>query len=104
MNNCYLVTGTAGFIGCEVALKLLEAGKHVVGVDNVNDYYDVSLKRARLARLSPFENYRHQEFCLSDSEKTSALFSDFSFSFFNSWLYLTEKYRLTNISLGSRIR
>ena len=43
-----LVTGTAGFIGNHVALKLLERGDEVVGLDNVNDYYDVNLKLARL--------------------------------------------------------
>ncbi|MER8370150.1 NAD-dependent epimerase/dehydratase family protein [Mesorhizobium sp. M1378] len=46
-----LVTGAAGFIGSHVCLKLLERGDDVVGVDNVNDYYDPTLKRARLARL-----------------------------------------------------
>ena len=43
-----LVTGTAGFIGSHVAIKLLERGDEVIGVDNLNDYYDVSLKEARL--------------------------------------------------------
>ncbi|MEO2022867.1 MAG: NAD-dependent epimerase [Pirellulaceae bacterium] len=52
MNECILVTGAAGFIGCEVALKLLERGDKVVGLDNLNDYYDVSLKEARLKRLT----------------------------------------------------
>ncbi|MBW7926414.1 MAG: GDP-mannose 4,6-dehydratase, partial [Burkholderiaceae bacterium] len=46
-----LVTGTAGFIGSAVALKLLERGDQVVGIDNLNDYYDVNLKKARLARF-----------------------------------------------------
>lgn len=46
-----LVTGTAGFIGSHVALRLLERGDEVIGVDNVNDYYDVNLKEARLARI-----------------------------------------------------
>ena len=45
-----LVTGSAGFIGSHVAAKLLDRGDSVVGIDNLNDYYDVSLKRARLAR------------------------------------------------------
>jgi len=51
MNESILVTGVAGFIGCEVALKLMERGENVVGLDNLNDYYDVSLKEARLERL-----------------------------------------------------
>jgi UDP-glucuronate 4-epimerase len=46
-----LVTGSAGFIGSHVAAKLLSRGDTVVGVDNLNAYYDVSLKQARLARL-----------------------------------------------------
>ena len=52
MNESILVTGAAGFIGCEVALKLMERGEKVVGLDNLNDYYDVSLKEARLKRLT----------------------------------------------------
>lgn len=46
-----LVTGTAGFIGFHLAKKLLERGDEVVGLDNINDYYDVNLKYARLAEL-----------------------------------------------------
>jgi len=46
-----LVTGAAGFIGMNVSLALMARGETVVGIDNVNDYYDVSLKEARLARL-----------------------------------------------------
>ena len=42
-----LVTGAAGFIGCETALRLLERGDEVVGIDNLNDYYEVALKDAR---------------------------------------------------------
>src|SRR5690554_939763 len=47
-----LVTGTAGFIGAQLAHRLLERGDEVIGVDSVNDYYDVNLKEARLARLT----------------------------------------------------
>ena len=46
-----LITGTAGFIGNELALRLLARGDEVIGVDNVNNYYDVSLKEARLTRI-----------------------------------------------------
>ena len=49
-----LVTGSAGFIGFHVCRSLLERGDEVVGVDNLNDYYDVALKKARLAELAPF--------------------------------------------------
>ncbi|MBV8307403.1 MAG: NAD-dependent epimerase/dehydratase family protein, partial [Gammaproteobacteria bacterium] len=47
-----LVTGAAGFIGAQTTERLLAAGHEVVGLDNLNDYYDVSLKQARLARLT----------------------------------------------------
>ncbi len=49
-----LVTGAAGFIGFHVAKALLERGDQVVGIDNLNDYYDVRLKQARLAELAAF--------------------------------------------------
>ncbi|OOG66263.1 capsular biosynthesis protein CpsI [Rhodanobacter sp. B04] len=61
-----LVTGTAGFIGSHVALKLLERGDEVVGFDNLNDYYDVNLKKARLARLTNHSRYAHVEGDLAD--------------------------------------
>ena len=48
-----LVTGTAGFIGSHVAMRLLDRGDEVVGIDNLNDYYDVGLKQARLDRFRP---------------------------------------------------
>ena len=47
-----LVTGVAGFIGFHTAARLLERGERVIGLDNVNDYYDVRLKKARLAKLT----------------------------------------------------
>jgi UDP-glucuronate 4-epimerase len=53
-----LVTGAAGFIGMHVALRLLARGDEVVGLDNLNDYYDVRLKQARLARLVPHPSFR----------------------------------------------
>jgi UDP-glucuronate 4-epimerase len=61
-----VVTGSAGFIGCEVALQLLARGDTVSGIDNVNDYYDTRLKRARLQRLLAQPGYRHHEFCIAD--------------------------------------
>ena len=53
-----LVTGAAGFIGSALAHSLLDRGDEVVGVDNLNDYYDVSLKEARLSRLAPKPSFR----------------------------------------------
>jgi UDP-glucuronate 4-epimerase len=72
-----LVTGTAGFIGCEVALQLLQRGDTVLGIDNINDYYDTGLKRARLQRLLSHENYHHHEFCVSDGAAVNAVFARF---------------------------
>ena len=56
-----LVTGVAGFIGSTLAYSMLERGDTVTGVDNLNDYYDVSLKRARLRRLESFSNFHYQK-------------------------------------------
>ncbi|MAI80284.1 MAG: capsular biosynthesis protein CpsI [Deltaproteobacteria bacterium] len=61
-----LVTGTAGFIGAAVAERLLARGDQVIGVDNLNDYYDVSLKEARLARLLPYEGFNDVRLSLED--------------------------------------
>jgi UDP-glucuronate 4-epimerase len=52
-----LITGAAGFIGMNCALRLLDRGDEVIGIDNLNDYYDVSLKQARLARLEPHAKF-----------------------------------------------
>jgi UDP-glucuronate 4-epimerase len=70
-----LVTGSAGFIGSHVALRLLERGERVVGFDNLNDYYDPALKRARLARLVAHPGYVHVEADLADREAVEALFA-----------------------------
>ena len=70
-----LVSGTAGFIGSHVALKLLERGDEVVGIDNLNDYYDVSLKQARLARFSGHPGYTHIHADLADRAAIEAAFA-----------------------------
>src|SRR5690349_10758248 len=72
-----LVTGTAGFIGCEVALQLLARGDTVIGIDNVNDYYDTGLKRSRLQRLAQQKNYHHNEFCVSEGATLEQVFKKF---------------------------
>jgi UDP-glucuronate 4-epimerase len=64
----YLVTGAAGFIGFHVSLRLLERGETVVGVDNVNDYYDPSLKEARLAILARHPGFTFHRVDIADRE------------------------------------
>jgi UDP-glucuronate 4-epimerase len=68
------VTGTAGFIGNHLALRLLERGDEVIGVDNLNDYYDVLLKKARLARILDYKNYTDIRADIADRETIAALF------------------------------
>lgn len=70
-----LVTGSAGFIGSHVAHRLLDRGDTVVGLDNLNAYYDPTLKQARLARLEAREGYRHSAIDLADREAMTALFA-----------------------------
>jgi len=62
-----LVTGAAGFIGCHVAQALLARGEAVIGIDNVNDYYDPSLKRARIAALAPDMRFVEVDFADADA-------------------------------------
>ena len=70
-----LVTGAAGFIGFHTAKQLLERGDTVVGLDNFNDYYDVSLKEARAAQLEPFEDFRMERISLEDRDAMEGLFA-----------------------------
>ena len=74
-----LVTGAAGFIGFHVCQALIEQGQTVVGIDNLNDYYDPSLKNARLALLEPYSNFRFVKLDLADRDGMSALFSESRF-------------------------
>lgn len=74
-----LVTGTAGFIGFHLANRLLESGYDVVGLDNVNSYYDVRLKEARLAELTDKKAFRFFKMDLSDKESLSGLFGRHQF-------------------------
>lgn len=75
----FLVTGVAGFIGCFVAKQLLEQGHQVVGIDNLNDYYDVNLKLARLQLLDNNSNFEFIKMDLADRSGMADLFSTHQF-------------------------
>ncbi|MGD8207232.1 MAG: NAD-dependent epimerase [Thiohalocapsa sp.] len=70
-----LVTGSAGFIGAALSLRLLERGDEVVGVDNLNDYYDVDLKQARLARIRDYDRFTDLRLDLEDRPGIAAAFA-----------------------------
>ena len=72
-----LVTGAAGFIGAAVSEALLARGAHVVGVDNLNDYYDVGLKQARLDRLTARPHFDFHQIDISDRDRMLKLAADF---------------------------
>jgi UDP-glucuronate 4-epimerase len=70
-----LVTGVAGFIGSQLARELLQKGKEVVGLDNVNDYYDVSLKEARLRELEKVQGFRFKRLDIAKGNEIDGLFA-----------------------------
>lgn len=72
----WLVTGVAGFIGMNVAMHLLARGDVVIGIDNLNDYYDVALKHARLAKLQACEAFSFRQIDIADQQPMEALFSE----------------------------
>ena len=72
-----LVTGAAGFIGSTLSLRLLARGDEVLGVDNLNDYYDVGLKQARLDRLTPHPNFSFAKLGIEDRPALEKAFHDF---------------------------
>jgi UDP-glucuronate 4-epimerase len=74
-----LVTGAAGFIGYHVARRLLEQGRDVIGLDNLNAYYDPALKEARLAQLSGFPQFRFEKLDIADRDGVAALFATHRF-------------------------
>lgn len=75
-----LITGAAGFIGYHIAQRLLADGIEVYGIDNLNDYYDVNLKRDRLAQLKDESGFVFQQMELSDRPKIADLFATQSFN------------------------
>jgi len=73
------VTGTAGFIGSFLARKLRESGCEVIGIDTITDYYDVDLKKDRLAKIASGEGFQNLELDISDRAAMEKLFTDHSF-------------------------
>ncbi|MGH0683691.1 SDR family NAD(P)-dependent oxidoreductase [Bacillus mycoides] len=76
-SKVYLVTGAAGFVGYFLSKKLLEQGCKVIGVDNINDYYDVNLKYARLEQLKPYEKFTFIKGDISDKDTITKLFEEY---------------------------
>ncbi|MBW4592210.1 MAG: NAD-dependent epimerase [Brasilonema angustatum HA4187-MV1] len=76
-----LVTGVAGFIGYHLAQRLVKEGVEVIGIDNLNDYYDVNLKKARLAQLDSQPGFTFQFLELSDRLEVAKLFQNYTFDY-----------------------
>ena len=74
-----LITGAAGFIGFHLSKRLLKDGYRVIGIDNLNPYYDVTLKEARLSRLTSFQTFSFYQADLSEREKVEKIFSSIQF-------------------------
>jgi len=78
LNKTYLITGAAGFIGYFLSKKLLEQGCTVIGIDNVNDYYDVRLKHTRLEQLEPYEKFTFLKVDISNKEALTNVFKEYT--------------------------
>lgn len=76
-SSAVLVTGAAGFIGFHTSLRLLKGGKAVVGIDNLNDYYDVTLKMDRIKELEKFDNFTFVKVDISDKAQMEKLWADY---------------------------
>ena len=74
-----LITGSAGFIGSALSMRLLNRGDSVVGVDNHNTYYDPKLKEDRLARHKDHENYTHYQMSIENKNMLDQIFNDHVF-------------------------
>lgn len=92
-----LVTGAAGFIGFHLSRRLLDAGYSVVGIDNMNDYYEVSLKEARLGLLRKTEGFEFRQLSIGDKKQLDQLFREYTFSFVvNLAAQAGVRYSITN--------
>jgi UDP-glucuronate 4-epimerase len=74
-----MITGVAGFIGFHVANRLLSQNFEIVGIDNVNNYYDINLKHARLKLLSKYKNFNFLKYDVSDEKKIEKVFNEHKF-------------------------
>ena len=74
-----LVTGSAGFIGSALSIKLLDRGDNIIGIDNHNDYYDPALKESRLSRHIKHQNYNHINMDIEDQKAVEELFNEHQF-------------------------
>lgn len=93
----YLVTGAAGFIGSKICERLCASGCQVVGIDNLNDYYDVNLKKDRLNNLSVYPSFLFQQLDLADREGMAKLFADEQFDrVINLGAQAGVRYSITN--------
>lgn len=91
------MTGAAGFIGFHLSKKLCSLGYRVTGLDNLNDYYDVNLKKARLAALKPLSNFNFVQSDLTDNSSLRNLFDKHKFDFVvNLAAQAGVRYSLTN--------
>lgn len=81
MKSKFLITGAAGFIGYYLSKKLLDENQIVVGIDNLNDYYDPKLKLARLDNLAPYENFTFIKIDLANKEELFEIFKKYQFDY-----------------------
>ena len=77
LNKTYLITGVAGFIGSSLSKTLLEKGCKVVGIDNINNYYDVNLKHERLEKIKVFDNFTFIKEDISNKDKILEIFNEY---------------------------
>lgn len=97
MKTRVLVTGAAGFIGFHLSLRLIDIGYAVVGIDNINDYYDVALKNSRLELLKQNQNFTFHQLDLTNRNELNELFDSTNFSFVvNLAAQAGVRYSITN--------
>jgi UDP-glucuronate 4-epimerase len=97
VKSTYLVTGAAGFVGFHLTARLLAEGHRVLGLDNLNDYYDVQLKRDRLSQLADSDRFEFQEIDLSDRDAVAKFFDRQAFeSVFHMAAQAGVRYSLEN--------